>query len=420
MHAAYWVFAMRWLFATVAGNHNQQVIILSLGQEGPADSIAAACCRRGWIVHLFSTQPTPAERMHCHRVYRWPLLEHAMHNGLLQKARRIKPLAILIANKDILIPLHYFLATSLGLQHVNKQAVDSSLDKLRQKAMLAEAKLPQGKWRILYDRPEKLELHDFPYPAVIKPSIGTASKGITRIANCSEISAGLKYIQSWQNDVSVGNEFFIEEYIEGRQFDVEGLAFAGQFYPLCIIEESYSGHASHFPPRFFLFNPPLDRALCQLIEGTAIRAIGALGVTTGAWHCEIRVAPGNNPYVLDYANRMGYDRLVSLASGTDFANGYIDTMLGKAPMIKQKKRKSILYYYLTSAAEVETWQLLVRLYPDIVRNSVFHSFDFSVSKYYGKVFLLADTYREIIVALQECGIEISTLPKPLEDNGRFD
>lgn len=335
-----------------------------------------------------------------------------MHGRLLQEAQKIRPLAILIANKDILIPLQYSLATALGLPHANQQAVETSLDKLQQKTVLAEAGLPQGKWRVLCDQFEINDLHGFPYPAVIKPSIGTASKGITRVTNACEIAAGLEYIQSWQNDASVGNEFFIEEYVEGRQFDVEGLAFEGQIYPICIVEENYSGDPRHFPPHFFLFNPPLDKALHQLIEATAIDTIRALGVTIGAWHCELRITSENRPCVLDYANRMGYDRLVSLAAGIDFADSYIDTMLGQSPNMLKKTRKTILFYYLTRLAEVAPWQVFVRENSNLIRSSVFKLFTFSVASYYGKVVVVADSYDEIYFALQKCGVDTAALPEP--------
>ena len=208
----------------------------------------------------------------------------------------------------------------------------------------------------------------------------------------------------------LGDQCFIEEYVDGEQYDVEGIACRGRFHVLCVVREYYEAEPPYFPPKFFLFNPPITDDLKRRLMTAAEDAIKCLGVENGAWHCEFRVDKEGKIFLLDYANRMGYSSLVSVASGCSFEGNYVDIMADKFSQPPMIAPKVMLYYYINSG--VEEHRRLAKNCRELVQKSSFEPFSVSVTRYQGYLSLVASRYETIWRALTDHHIEIEGLPMP--------
>ena len=119
-------------------------------------------------------------------------------------------------------------------------------------------------------------------------------------------------------------------------------------------------------------------------------ALKALGVRNGAWHLEQRKDVNGIPRIIDYANRMGYNRLISQASGVSFSGTYVDIMTNTDKEVETLKPKPILKILALDKETIERMKIFVSDYPQYVLSKSFRSFEFSYHEYFGFVVLTFD------------------------------
>jgi len=122
-----------------------------------------------------------------------------------------------------------------------------------------------------------------PYPCVLKPLGGSASRGVIRANNEDEFLEALRRIRKMGE-----RELQVEGYIEGREFAVEGLATAGQFEPLAIFDKPDPLEGPFFEETLYVTPSREPAEVQQELLGTVNRAVGALGLRHGPVHAELR------------------------------------------------------------------------------------------------------------------------------------
>ena len=122
-----------------------------------------------------------------------------------------------------------------------------------------------------------------PYPCVLKPLGLSGSVGVIRADNPAEFQEAFERIRGLHEPY-----LQIENYIEGREFAIEGLVTEGQFQPLAIFDKPDPLEGPYFEETLYI-TPSRERPAVQkqLLDTTQM-AVRALGFTHGPVHAEMR------------------------------------------------------------------------------------------------------------------------------------
>ena len=122
-----------------------------------------------------------------------------------------------------------------------------------------------------------------PYPCVLKPLGLSASRGVIRANDETELAAAFHRIGKMGE-----KQLQIESYIPGREFAMEGLVTRGAFQPIAIFDKPDPLEGPFFEETIYV-TPSREPASVQreLLE-TAAQAVRALGLSHGPVHIEMR------------------------------------------------------------------------------------------------------------------------------------
>lgn len=268
---------------------------------------------------------------------------------------------VLVGVGERSLPLATFLGNALGLEKKYTQlGTDVSLSKSRMRAVLESSKFNGVRsWDI--KSPEELGqiAADCRLPLILKPAIGEGANGIIRINSLEELEHGYQYTRDAIGTGYSDQNFVVaEEFIEGRQFDVEGVVNQGHVFINCIVEEDYQACPPHFTPTWFVFNPNLSEAYRSRIIEHVKSVLSACMITHGAFMCELKVTEEGEIRVLDIANRMGFgfEYLIQRATGIGIIDCYLDSVLFGTLPDSHPQERQIVQVYLYHQDDRSFWQ----------------------------------------------------------------
>jgi len=346
----------------VIRNEGPPVLLLSLGWRRGSAMVIRELVRQGYTVHVAS-QDFPANEA------RFATAWHKVNcltepDKLLRIARTIGPIAVLVEQRNVLLRPKAMLIDQLGLRDFGLKSAETSNSKIAFREAIDVAGVTNLPWCLLDD----IAKHQIAFPFLVKPELGTGSRGVSLVTNETELVAARQRIAHFaaMPDALTGGRTLVEGFIKGRQFDVEGVCYDGAFYPLVMVEEHYEqlGHA--FPSAWYLFNPPVPEVLREQICDTAIRIVDACGVRNGAFHCEVRLSGDGKVYPIDYSNRLGYPRAVSQACGLSYIELYARTMTGRGFKPPVPQRHCVFQRFIRTAEEKARFVRLAQEVPGSV------------------------------------------------------
>lgn len=103
-----------------------------------------------------------------------------------------------------------------------------------------------------------------------------------------------------------GGGWLYEQYLAGRQFNLEGVLVNGTAHIQMITEECFSDFFPDICPCWYLFMPSLSQELNRRLREEALSALKACDFKSGAFHIELKT-DGDNIYIIDISNRMAAD-----------------------------------------------------------------------------------------------------------------
>jgi len=349
------------------------VVILSLGADGHSYSAARAARQLGLRVVLVSPKPVLHEMAFARYLLRLDPLRQTD-----QVIARLRPLAIegvLLSIKHVLLPAQARIAEALGQVSCGHIVAELANDKFAWRTALAAAGIAQP--RFSEDRSAVADI-----AVVQKPRRGTGSKGVAFLAPGAPARPELLP----EGDRSVGQTLYFEEYVEGEQFDVEGVSRDGTHRMIAIIKEKYARIDDAFPPKYFRFNPDHAPDFLARLEQAAYAVLDASGVVNGAWHVEIRHRDGIF-LPIDFANRMGYERFVSRASGLDFAQQHVACFVRRLALGFQRRPRALLQVFATRPGEQDALKRIAAAHPEAVFDAILQDFPMSTVTYHGMIVL---------------------------------
>jgi hypothetical protein len=218
-------------------------------------------------------------------------------------------------------------AAELGLPFHSPQAARLLTDKLAQRTALQAAGLPVPAFALA--RSGEVGEH-FPFPAVLKPQVGTGSRDTFKVQSLDQVTEELARCDP-------DEEFILEEWLRDRTtqhslaadlVSVESVAHGGVVHHFAV-----TGRFPLAPPfrETGLFLPSdLSAADRDAVVAVAGAAIDAMQVRHGFVHTELKMTP-DGPRIIEINGRLGggISGLVSRLGGPSLFEGAMRLALGK-------------------------------------------------------------------------------------------
>lgn len=152
------------------------------------------------------------------------------------------------------------------------------------------------------------------YPIVLKPTDGTAGRGVIRIEDPDGVEPAWQAATALRDRTDLPfaayypvHEFLAEEYLDGTEYSVEAFSFAGRHSIISVTGKSQDG---------FVETGHAQPAMVTADEETAIatyvaRFLDAMGLCDGVSHTELRMT-SRGPRIVEGHNRVAGGRVMDL------------------------------------------------------------------------------------------------------------
>ncbi len=147
------------------------------------------------------------------------------------------------------------------------------------------------------------------FPAVVKPTVLSASRGVIRVDDTSSFVTAFRRVQRMlaSNDIKElrdpeSDVILIESYIPGAEYALEGILEHGVFHALAIFDKPDPLEGPFFEESIYVTPSRANASTQREINEVVERAAKALGLHHGPVHAECRVN-SKGVYVLEVAAR---------------------------------------------------------------------------------------------------------------------
>ncbi len=234
--------------------------------------------------------------------------------------------AILTIASDVAVPTVNYIAEKLNLVGNPISSSECTTNKITMKRVLEAANLPVAKNALIEDETDIVQVADFNFPLIVKPSDRSGSLGVTKVNSFEDIIAAFQIAKK----ASFCGQVIIEEFITGNEISVETISNQGEHYFLAFTDKVTSG-SPHFVELEHHQPTSLPNEVVEQIKVILLKALDQLGIKFGASHCELIITSDFQIYINEIGARMGGDfigsNLVKLSTGYDFLKGVIDVCL---------------------------------------------------------------------------------------------
>lgn len=225
-------------------------------------------------------------------------------------AARAMPIDGVLALGDRPTVIAARVAEALGLPGHPTAAAAISRNKLLTRERLRDAGLP-GPWfeRVPISIEPRALTARVRFPSVVKPLALSGSRGVMRVNDRAALVAALYRLRALLQSPDIRAErneahqsAIIEEFIEGREFALEGLLDHDLLHVLALFDKPDPLDGPFFEETLYVTPSRADDALQRAIAGAVARAAVAIGLRHGPIHAECRVND-RGVFVLEVAAR---------------------------------------------------------------------------------------------------------------------
>ncbi|MBI3158550.1 MAG: ATP-grasp domain-containing protein [Chloroflexi bacterium] len=220
------------------------------------------------------------------------------------------PLSAILAAEDEGQEIAAQAAEALGLAHNRPLAVRAARRKDVMREALERAGL-RGPQYWIFDTSEnpRTVAKRVAFPAVLKPTFLSASRGVIRADDTNEFEMAWTEIKMLLTAPAMQREggaaarrILVEEYIEGDEFALEGLLSDGDLTLLALFDKPDPLTGPVFEETIYVTPSRASQAVQDAIRDEARLAVRAVGLGEGPVHIECRVNAGG-VFVIDMAPR---------------------------------------------------------------------------------------------------------------------
>ncbi|MGI8743108.1 MAG: ATP-grasp domain-containing protein [Bryobacteraceae bacterium] len=189
------------------------------------------------------------------------------------------------------------IAERLTLPFHSVESVSNCRDKYLSRSKFQNAGLLAPRFfRIPLDREPQQSARESPYPCVLKPLGLSASRGVIRANDPAEFSNAVQRIHTLLNASEIRrlgdeqNRFIqVETFIPGREFALEGIVTRGKLHVIALFDKPDPLDGPFFEETMYVTPSRTATSTQDAIRHTTASAVGALGLTDGPIHAEMRV-----------------------------------------------------------------------------------------------------------------------------------
>lgn len=172
------------------------------------------------------------------------------------------------------------IAAGLGAPGNDPAAVRRLRDKDLCRAALAAAGFPQPGYRVCADLPAAVDfLRQSRGPWIVKSRRPANARGVYKVSGPAELAAAVARLPR-------SGSFLVEEFVQGREFSVEGLFIDGAPQVLAVVEKQFD-EAHGYREVGHVLPAALPARRTADIHQMVTAALRALGLTFGIFHVEL-------------------------------------------------------------------------------------------------------------------------------------
>lgn len=264
----------------------------------------------------------------------------------LKIAKDNKVDVVITSQSDIAVPTVAYISEQLKLKGIGLDTAERFTNKHIMRQVTSDAGFPSPKFRLCHSVEEAEEFVKEVEPSIIKPLDSQSSRGV-HVVNC--ITDVRRY---WDDCISYSNAekaIVIEEYIDGREFTVDGLKTEDAYYVTAISEKSHFKNNPSVADRL-IFSHDNDKYDYEKLAKVNKSMVEAMGLPFGLTHAEYKFRDGEF-YLIEIAARGGGTRIssdiVPILSGIDSERVHLDILLGNKVKIDvgEKHNYAILGFF---------------------------------------------------------------------------
>ncbi len=280
----------------------------------------------GYTTHVFAWAADDVGEKEADYFYPISIIEK---EEILTKCKEIGIVGICSIASDLAIITVNYVASVLGLPGNSLRSTYVSTNKHAMRLAFEQHGDPSPK-SILLDDALQLDSVEIKYPAIVKPTDRSGSRGIYKVFSKEEA----KKVANDALSQSLEHKALIEEYVEGQEYSVEYISYQGEHHFLAMTKKFTTG-APHFIETGHLEPAPVDQNELDNTKRTVERALDTLEIKNGASHSEIKIDSDGNIKIIEIGARMGGDcigsDLVRYSTGYDFVRMVIQVACGNKP-----------------------------------------------------------------------------------------
>lgn len=286
---------------------NKSILIFGIGQL--QRSLIERCKLKG----LYTVGIDPNSNAECKNfVDVFEVVASNDFDTTLAVAKKYDIAGIITAATDKPLVMMARIAKELNLPFFSEETAIISTDKLLMKQKFIEAGISCANGFLINDI-HKLSEFDISFPIIVKPRDNSGSRGVIYCEKFSEVESAVREALQYTKKGNV----LIEEYIEGKEYSVEGIHYNGQHHVVQITEKTttnfpYNVELSHVQPADI--TEEQQSQVKELIKKVA----QALMFNNCASHTEIKIN-SKGIFIIETSPRLGGDfissTLVPLSTG---------------------------------------------------------------------------------------------------------
>ncbi|MEU4485457.1 ATP-grasp domain-containing protein [Streptomyces purpurascens] len=260
--------------------------------------------------------------------------DQAALEAAVLELHRAEPFEAVLPGSDIYVTATARVAAALDLPGLPVATVDRVRDKSVMRAAVAEAGLRTPRFaQATTDAELRAAAERVGFPCVLKPVACSGSIHVSRADDLDQLTdAFQRLVTDPEPDMGKLHEHrvLVEEYVQGPEFSADGYVLESGEVTVVALSRTLLGPEPDFVELGHLTPALVDDATLKNVEAYVGDVVRAVGITSGPFHCELRLS-ADGPVLIEIGARLPGDRIVELlrlVTGVSLPRVAVATALG--------------------------------------------------------------------------------------------
>lgn len=325
----------------------------------------------GYITHVFAWAANDVGEKEADYFYPISIVEK---KEILKKCNEIGIVGICSIASDLAVITVNYVANEMGLTANSMDCTLKSTNKHLMRMAFEKNGDPSPR-SFLVDKSTNLNQINIKYPAIVKPTDRSGSRGICKINSFEELKPAI------ENALKEGFEkkALVEEFAEGQEYSVEYISHKGKHHFLSMTLK-YTTGAPHFIETGHLEPAPVSEEVLQKVKKVVEHALNSLEITEGASHSELKIADDGTIRIIEIGGRMGGDcigsDLVHYSTGVDFVKAVIQVACGEEPELNpDREPQTVEVRFIFTEKDKDEFEIIKKNSPEKIIKVVDEHFE---------------------------------------------